>query len=113
MNEQPSEKKPVWFIKDEAIRDHQQDEFAHIDLARELKKKIEWLGAPLTISLESQHGTGKSVIGELLKAQFSSDDRFEFVRIEAWRHSGDSRRKAFLYDVLEELKVARPGTTAQ
>ena len=105
MDIQREEQKLHWFIKDEAITDLDQDEFSHVDLARELKQKIEWLGAPLTISLESQHGTGKSVVGELLKAQFKSDARYQFVRIEAWRHSGDSRRKAFLYDVIEELKT--------
>ncbi len=106
MNNQQKERELSWFIKDEAISDLKQDEFAHIDLARELKQKIEWLGPPLTISLESQHGTGKSVVGELLRAQFQSDSRYQFVRIEAWRHSGDSRRKAFLFDVIEELKTA-------
>ena len=106
MDNLPEEQNLSWFIKDEAISDLKQDEFAHVDIARELKQKIKWLGPPLTISLESQHGTGKSVVGELLKAQFQSDPEYQFVRIEAWRHSGDSRRKAFLYDVIEELKTA-------
>jgi hypothetical protein len=94
-----------WFIKEEAISDDSQDAFAHLDIARELKLKIEELGAPLTVALSGRHGIGKSSIGSLLRDQFASDSRFVFVRIEAWRHAGEWRRKAFLLDVAEELSA--------
>ena len=92
-----------WFISDARISSEDQDAFSHIDYARELKAKILELPTPLTIALAGQHGTGKSSIGVLLEKQFENDPNFEFVRIEAWRHEGETRRKAFLYDVLEGL----------
>ena len=92
-----------WFIKEEAISGEDQDAFAHRDIAVQLKFKIEELGAPLTVALSGRHGIGKSSVGSLLSEQFNSDARFVFVRIEAWRHAGEQRRKAFLLDVAEEL----------
>ena len=96
----------IWFIKEAAIEDEAQDEFGHRDLALEVKAKIEQMGAPLTLSLEAPHGVGKSCVGMLLRRQLAGDN-YEFVAIEAWRHAGESRRKAFLYDVIEELRKKR------
>jgi len=93
----------IWYLRDEAVSVAAEDAFAHIDLARELKVKIEQLPPPLTIALSGPHGTGKSSIGALLEKEFEADPRYEFVRIEAWRHEGESRRKAFLHDVLADL----------
>ena len=95
------------YFRDEGTEDSGRDEFGALDIARELKKKIDELGAPLTISLEGPHGTGKSFVAALLEEQFGTDPNYEFIKIEAWRHAGESRRKAFLFDVLEQLKSAR------
>src|SRR5579883_2115177 len=99
-----------WYIREDAITDKDLDEFGHHDLAVQLKRKIVELGAPLTVALTGKHGVGKSSVGFLLRDLFKTDKRYVFVRIEAWRHNDESRRKAFLLDVSEELKSGAKGT---
>lgn len=93
-----------WFINDRAIEDPSLDAFGHQDLARQLAEIVRTVDAPATIGLIGGFGTGKSSIGNLLRAELRTDKDYCVVALSAEKHTGVARQRALLYSFAEAVQ---------
>lgn len=81
------------------------DAFGRRDYALSLHSAIEAAPSGTTFGLFGQWGTGKSSVIQTLKAL--QQDDVAVVVFDAWRYKEDAFRRAFLYDISEQLVTGR------
>ena len=82
--------------------DEELDSFHHKAYAETIIKLIESNESPLSIGLFGSWGAGKSSILNIVKGEAKNKD-FACVYFNAWKYAGDSFRRQFLLNAIEEL----------
>lgn len=60
-----------------------------------------------TIGLFGEWGSGKSSILKTVTKQLESDERYKFIKYDAWKYAGDSFRRMFLFELQQQLGVEK------
>lgn len=98
----------IKFLPDQPLAGDKEREvhFGHIDIADSLRKIVLNCPLPFTIGLFGRWGSGKTTILNILRKKLQ-DDKVAVVNFDVWKHEGDPLRRAFLKELLRQLK----GTT--
>ena len=101
-----NKKRDLFIIKDLSLfeegYDEQLDSFHHKAYAETIIKLIKSNEPPLSIGLFGSWGAGKSSILNIVKGEAKNKD-FVYVYFNAWKYAGDSFRRQFLLNAIEEL----------
>lgn len=100
-----SERCPFVFLSDQPIAADEQQEirFGHVSIVETLRNIVLSCPTPFTIGFIGKWGTGKTTILDLLKARLITSD-IGVVKFDIWKHEGDSLRRTFLKDIVDQLK---------
>lgn len=93
-----------WFLPDEAIKSTNDDRLGHHAFAKVVVEAIASAKPPATIGLLGGFGVGKSSIGNLVRAELSTDDRFDVIRVSADKHAADARARNLVHSVAAEVE---------
>lgn len=105
MNDNKKSKK--YFVKDEAIKNIENDFFRHCDIADNIVNIIETQETPYNIALIGKWGLGKSSIIELVKKKLNNPKKYKFHEINAWKYEKEALRRALskqLFETIQEKK---------
>ncbi|MFC1780324.1 P-loop NTPase fold protein [Patescibacteria group bacterium] len=93
------------YLKDEPIDGSVSGliKFGHTDIADALVSTVLTAQPPFTVGLFGGWGTGKSTIVIDMKAKLTHE-KIPVVIFDTWKHSGDSLRRTFLYELVLQLK---------
>ncbi len=95
-------KEEFTFLDDSPVND---DAFGcHQNIADSISKKIELDNKGKTIGLEGTWGSGKSSVIKMLEKKWNDDNKMQVFMYDAWIHQGDSLRRAFLEEMILNLK---------
>lgn len=81
----------------------QEVHFGHIDIADALRKIVLTCPLPFTIGLFGKWGSGKTTIVNILRKKLQND-KVAIVNFDVWKHEGDPLRRAFLKELVKQLK---------
>ncbi len=76
----------------------------HKNIADSISRKIELDDKGKTIGLEGTWGSGKSSVIKMLEKRWEENEKIEVFTYDAWIHQGDSLRRAFLEEMITNLK---------
>jgi hypothetical protein len=104
-NDNRTENLPIVFLSDQPITadKEQQMRFGHVSIAESLRNIILSCPTPFTVGFLGKWGTGKTTILDSLRARLISDG-IGVVKFDVWKHEGDSLRRTFLKETIEQLK---------
>ena len=90
------------YLMDKPIDRITKDEFDNKSIVDEIVHNIKSNEPPYNIALIGKWGTGKSSILECVENEFNKDE-YLFVRINAWKYEKQEIRRAFIFEILNEL----------
>jgi len=76
---------------------------SHTRIAKAIETLIRENDGGKTISIRGSWGSGKSTVIKLLKQRLQHDKKYQIVSYDAWVHSGDPLRRAFLCNLIDTL----------
>lgn len=99
-------------ITDQAVEQRDDDALDYMAFVQELALLVARADCPVNIALFGPWGSGKSTVGNLLRAEIASNARRDrvampFVRYDAWRFAGLSLQRSFISEAAEELGINR------
>jgi KAP-like P-loop domain-containing protein len=90
---------PDDLIDDRALISLDQDEFRIGDVVEEVAELCTSAPTPATVALYGSWGSGKSSLGNLLKARFEANKKIAFARFDAFKYAEVPLRRHFLSQV--------------
>ncbi|MEM9033815.1 MAG: P-loop NTPase fold protein [Actinomycetota bacterium] len=90
-------------VDSSVVRDPQSDRFGHQHFAEEIGDLVTSVDTPASIALFAPWGSGKSSLGELLRAWLSDNGNVPFVRYDAFKYAEVPLRRHFLSQVAEQI----------
>lgn len=100
----PVEPQPVWFFKDQAIRQVDDDHLDHQAVAAALVKAVEAADPPCMIGLMAEFGMGKSSTANLASSMLKASGQYDTVTVSADKHSGHARSRNIVHSIAAELE---------
>lgn len=101
-----------YFVKDESLKNIDDDFFNHRDLADNLKKIIDTTNAPFNIAIIGKWGLGKSSLINLVLGQLNDKNKYLIQEINAWKYEKDEIGKAFLKQLWQGINGEKLTTFA-
>ncbi|MCQ3805392.1 MAG: KAP family NTPase, partial [Acidimicrobiia bacterium] len=95
---------PVWFFKDRAIQQVDDDHLDHQALAVTLTRAVEAADPPCMIGLMAEFGMGKSSTANLASRMLRDSGQFDTVTVSADKHSGNARTRNIVHSIAAELE---------
>lgn len=93
-----------YFVKDEALRNTDNDMFSYGDMAEVFKKIIDTTKPPYNVAVIGKWGLGKSSLIRLVTEECKKKGEEYLVQeINAWKYERESLRKVFLKQLWQEL----------
>lgn len=99
---------PAELIADREVDAAEQDRLGHRQLAQQLGDLVENVPDRSNIALYGPWGSGKSGIGNLLRADVAKRKSLGFARFDAFKYAENPLRRNFISAVATELKVKDP-----
>lgn len=99
-------------ITDQAVVKVEEDALDYMAFVRQLARLVAGADCPVNIALFGPWGSGKSTVGNLLRAEIecvAEEYRvvMPFVRYDAWRFAGLSLQRSFISEAAEGLGINR------
>lgn len=97
-----------YFLKDESLSSIDGDFFRHQDVANNIREIIENTEAPFSIAVIGKWGLGKSsLINMVISALAKEKDRYQILKINAWKYEKENLSRAFAQTLWEQLTGKR------
>ena len=105
-NNNHTEKLEFRFLRDQPLKaddELETIEFGHKEISKTLVSIVEKCETPFTVGLFGKWGSGKSTIANLLAEDLKLKG-IPTVIFDVWKHEGVALRRAFLKDMVNQLK---------
>lgn len=97
-----------YFLKDESLSSIDRDFFRHQDVSNNIKEIIENTEAPFSIAVIGKWGLGKSsLINMVISALAKEKDKYQILKINAWKYERENLSRAFAQTLWEQLTGKR------